>query len=91
VENGVAVTEVRSATPAEDAGLRASTGTATVDGVEVPTGGDVIVAVDGDPITTSAELQSAVDAKQPGDTMTLTVVRDGKRRTVEVTLAARPS
>jgi putative serine protease PepD len=91
VDNGVAVTEVRSATPAEDAGLRASTGTETVDGVEVPTGGDVILAVDGDPVTTSAELQSAVDAKQPGDTMTLTVVRDGKRRTVEVTLAARPS
>jgi putative serine protease PepD len=91
VEKGVAVTEVRSGTPAEDAGLHASTGTQTVDGAEVPTGGDVIVAVDGDPVTTSAELQGAVDAKQPGDTMTLTVVREGKRRTVEVTLAARPS
>ncbi len=91
VDGGAAVTDVRSGTPAEDAGLRASTGTKTVDGVEVPTGGDVIVAVDGDPVTSSAELQSAVDAKQPGDTMRLTVVRDGKRRTVEVTLAARPS
>jgi putative serine protease PepD len=91
LENGVAVTEVRTGTPAEDAGLRASTGTKTVDGAEVPTGGDVIVAVDGNPVTTSAELQSAVDAKQPGDTMKLTVVRDGKRRTVEVTLAERPS
>jgi len=91
VQNGVVVTEVRSGTPAEDAGLHASTGTKTVNGVEVPTGGDVIVEVDGNPITTSAELQSAVDAKQPGDTMTLTILRDGKRRTVEVKLAARPS
>ena len=85
------MTDVRSGTPAEDAGLRASTGTKTVDGVEVPTGGDVIVAVDGDPVTSSAQLQSAVDAKQPGDTMRLTVERGGKRRTVEVTLAERPS
>src|SRR5262245_27489726 len=91
VENGVAVTEVRTGTPAKDAGLRASTGTKTVNGVDVPTGGDVIVAVDGDPVTTSAELQSAVDGKKPGDTMKLTIVRDGKPRTVEVTLAARPS
>jgi putative serine protease PepD len=91
VENGVAVTEVRSGTPAEDAGLHASTGTKTVDGVEVPTGGDVIVAVDGNLVRTSAELQSAVDAKQPGDTMTLTVRRDGKLTTVKVTLGERPS
>ena len=91
VSDGVAVTDVRSGTPAEDAGLRASAGTETVDGVEVPTGGDVIVALDGEPITSSAQLQSAVDAKQPGDTMRLTVERGGKRRTVEVTLAARPS
>ena len=91
VDDGVAVTDVRSGTPAEDAGLHASTGTKTVDGVEVPTGGDVIVAVDGDPVTSSAQLQSAVDAKQPGDTMRLTVERGGKRRTIEVTLAERPS
>jgi S1-C subfamily serine protease len=91
VENGVAVTEVRAGTPAKEAGLRAATGTKTVNGVEVPTGGDVIVAVDGNPVTTSAELQSAVDGKKPGDTMTLTIARDGKQRTVEVTLAARPS
>ncbi len=91
VDDGVAVTDVRSGTPAEDAGLHASTGTKTVDGVEVPTGGDVIVAVDGDPVTSSAQLQSAVDAKQPGDTLRLTVERGGKRRTIEVTLAERPS
>lgn len=91
VEDGLAVTEVRSGTPAEDAGLRAATGTRNVDGVDVPSGGDIIVAVDGDPVTTSAELQSAIDAKQPGDTITLTVERGGDRRTVDVTLGTRPS
>jgi putative serine protease PepD len=91
VEDGLAVTEVRTGTPAEDAGLRAATGSSTVDGLEVPSGGDVIVAVDGDPVTTSAELQSAVDARKPGDEITLTVLRGGERRTIEVTLGTRPS
>jgi S1-C subfamily serine protease len=90
VSNGVAVTRVRSGTPAEDAGLKAATGTETVDGQAVPAGGDVIVAFDGVAVTSSAQLQGAVDAKRPGDTASLTIIRGGKRRTVEVTLAERP-
>jgi putative serine protease PepD len=90
VSNGVAVTEVQDGGPAEDAGIRAATDTSTVDGDEVPTGGDVIVAFDGSDVTTSAELQSAVDGKQPGDKVSITVLRNGERRTVEVTLGTRP-
>ncbi len=91
VEDGLAITEVRAGTPAQEAELRAATGSTTVDGTEVPTGGDVIVAFDGEPVTTSAELQSAVDAKQPGDEVTLTVLRDGEQQAVEITLGTRPS
>ena len=91
VPDGVAVTEVRPCTPAEDSGLQAATGTETVDGEEVPTGGDVIVEFDGKEITSAAELQAAVDARKPGDTVPVTVLRNGKRRVVEVTLGTRPS
>jgi putative serine protease PepD len=91
VPGGAAVTEVHPDTPAEKAGLRPATGTRTVDGQEIPSGGDVIVELDGRPITSSVELQSGVDAKRPGDTITLTVLRDGKRRTLEVTLETRPA
>lgn len=91
VPGGVAVTQVRSGTPAENAGLRAATGTELVDGQQRPTGGDVIVAFAGKVVTSAAELQSAVDAMRPGDRVTLTVLRDGKRRTVDVTLGIRPS
>jgi putative serine protease PepD len=91
VADGAAITEVRPGTPAADAGLRAATGTSTVDGRQVPTGGDVIVAFDGDDISTSAELQSTVDAKQPGDNVSITVLRGGERTTVQVTLGSRPS
>lgn len=88
---GVAVTEVKPGTPAEQAELRASSGTRTVNGQQIPTGGDVIVGLDGQTISTSAELQSAIDAKRPGETVTLTVVRDGERRSISVTLGTRPS
>lgn len=91
VPDGIAVTDVKSGTPAEEAGLREATGTSTVDGQEVPTGGDVIVALDGTAISSSAELQSAIDAKRPGDTVSITVLRNGGPRTIEVTLASRPS
>ncbi|MGH3036007.1 MAG: S1C family serine protease [Gaiellaceae bacterium] len=88
---GVEVTEVRGGTPAAEAGLRAATGSATVDGQSYPTGGDVITAVDGTAMTTGAELQSAIDAKSPGDSVSITYTRDGQSTTVEVSLGTRPS
>jgi putative serine protease PepD len=88
---GVALTEVRTDTPAERAGLRASTGSRLVDGQSYPIGGDVITAVDGEDVTSSEELQSMIDAKRPGETISITYVRDGDSRTVRVQLASRPS
>jgi putative serine protease PepD len=73
---GVRLTEVRSGTPASKAGLRA---------------GDVVKSVDGTAVTDAAELSSAIDAKRPGDTVTLRYVRDGISKTVAVKLAERPS
>ena len=90
VPEGAAITEVRVDTPAEKAGLREATGTRTVNGQDVPSGGDVVVELDGESISTSAELQSAVDAKKPGDAISLTVLRNGTRRTLEVVLDTRP-
>jgi len=88
---GVEVTDVRAGTPADSAGLHAQAGSRTVEGESYPTGGDVITSFDGKQITTAQQLQDAVDEKQPGDTVTITYVRGGKRRTVNVTLASRPS
>ena len=91
VPEGVEVTKVVSGTPADDAGLRASTGQKTVDGQTYPTSGDVIVAFDGKSVSSAAALQTAVDSKRPGDSVTITYVRDGKSKTVRVTLDTRPS
>ena len=88
---GVEVTRVVSGTPADRAGLQAATGQRTVDGQDYPTGGDVITAFDGRTVTTAAELQTAVDSRKPGDSVTVTYVRDGKTHTVKVTLGTRPA
>lgn len=90
VPDGIAITEVVAGGPAEKAGLRPATGAEVVDGREVPTGGDVIVDFAGRDVSSATALQSAVDAAQPGDTVTVTVLRDGSRRAVEVTLGVRP-
>jgi putative serine protease PepD len=88
---GVALTEVRRDTPAARAGLRAASGSRLVDGQSYPTGGDVVTALDGKDITSAEELQSVIDASKPGDTVSITFVRDGDSRTVRVQLASRPS
>jgi S1-C subfamily serine protease len=91
VPAGAMVTEVRQGTPAAEGGLRAATGSAMADGQSYPTGGDVITAVDDTAVTSGADLQNAIDAKHPGDTVTITFTRDGASKTVQVSLGTRPS
>jgi putative serine protease PepD len=91
VPAGVAVTEVKAGTPASQAGLRPAKDERTVDAQSYPTGGDVITAIDGRKITSAAELQSAIDARRPGDRVAITYSRGGESRTARVTLATRPS
>ncbi|MGY5885069.1 S1C family serine protease [Modestobacter lacusdianchii] len=49
---------------------------------------DVVIAVDGEAVGSSEELVVAVDAREPGDTVTLELVRNGASREVQVTLGA---
>jgi S1-C subfamily serine protease len=48
--------------------------------------GDIIVAVDGKSIDTSEDLHSAVEGHKVGDTVTLSIIRDGKPVDVKATL-----
>jgi putative serine protease PepD len=87
--SGVAVGTVSSGSAADTSGLQSSTGTRTVDGTSYPTGGDVIVAIDGVTVTTSEQLRGIIDGHRPGDRVVLTVSRGGKTRTVSVKLGRR--
>ncbi|HET7620553.1 MAG TPA: trypsin-like peptidase domain-containing protein [Gemmatimonadaceae bacterium] len=53
--------------------------------------GDIILAVDGRPVTRVSELQGMMLAYKPGETVTLDVMRYGKRRSFKVTLGALPN
>ncbi len=52
--------------------------------------GDVIVAVDGAPLTTMSQLVAEVRRRAPGDVVRFDVVRDGGRLVIDVTLGERP-
>jgi len=52
--------------------------------------GDVVLAVDGEPVNGQAGLVAAIRDRSPGDTIEIDLVRDGERLTVSATLVARP-
>ena len=89
---GALVLRVVDDSPADEAGLRGSDGTATIDGMEYPTGGDVIIAIDGSPVVDMTDLISYLtNETTPGDEVELTVIgRDGDEAALEVTLGTRP-
>ena len=90
VSDGAAVERVETGSPAEDAGLRAGDGEIEFQATRLPTGGDVIVAVDGRPLTRTSDLADVISAKGAGERVELELLRDGKRRKVIVELGQRP-
>ena len=68
--NGVYISEVSKSGAADKAGVKA---------------GDVLIAIDSTKITTPASVQEAVSRFSPGDTAVLTVIRDGKELSLDVT------
>ncbi|MDX1615715.1 MAG: trypsin-like peptidase domain-containing protein [Candidatus Promineifilaceae bacterium] len=89
-QSGVYIHRVTPDGPASQAGLQGSTGSRVVDGIDVPTGGDVILAADGQSIDDLSELLVEIAFRSPGDEMVLTVLRDGERIELTVVLEARP-
>jgi putative serine protease PepD len=72
--DGAEIVEVPSGTPADQAGLEE---------------GDIVVAVDDVRVTDGIELIVAIRSHQPGETVSLTVRRDGREQQVEITLDAK--
>jgi S1-C subfamily serine protease len=91
VESGLLVQTVQPGSPAERAGLQGGDGQSVVDGISVAKGGDVLVSIDGAPLTVMGDLRAELDKHAPGDKVSLGVLRDGKRRAVTVILGSQPS
>lgn len=89
---GVMVTLVSPNSPAERGGLRGTDRAINTPLGQIPVNGDIITAIDGQPIEDMNDLIMYLeDGTLPGDTVSLSVWRDGQQREVQVQLGARPS
>jgi serine protease Do len=90
-QRGALIGEVTSDGPAAQAGLMGSTNEVQIDGEPVLVGGDVITAIDGQPIDSMDDLITYLArSTKVGQTVDLTVMRDGNQQSISVTLEARP-
>ena len=92
VEQGAYVSTVTAGGPAEAAGLKGTTGTINQDGYTVEIGGDVVTAIDGQPVNTFDDILVYLSLQtSPGQEVNLTIIRDGKYQDVKVQLGSRPT
>ena len=89
-DHGGLLSEVVPGGPADKAALEAGHEKLRFQAATYETGGDVILSVDGHPVIQPDDLARFIAGKQPGEKVTLEVLRDGKRKQIEVTLGKRP-
>jgi S1-C subfamily serine protease len=87
---GGLLAEVVPGGPAEEAGLEGGDKEVKFQAGQYSTGGDVILEVDGHKVIRPDDLARLVASKKPGEKVTMTVLRDGQRKQVTVTLGKRP-
>jgi 2-alkenal reductase len=87
--SGAYVTSVTPDSPADRAGLRG--GTAPTEFLNIFSGGDLIIAIDGHPVRTFSDLLSyLIQEKSPGDTIIFTILRDDQEIEIDLILGKRP-
>ena len=91
VEEGVLVQQVEEGGPAAAAGIQGATTAASVEGQEFGLGGDIITAVNGEPIASTEDLVEKIEDSHAGETVELSIDHEGQTATVSVKLAERPA
>ncbi len=90
VDKGIMIMELVTGGPAAKAKLRAGSRTVVIGNTSIPVGGDIIVALNGRPVTSIEQLTTTLDATtQVGQAVTLTIYRGDKKMDVSVTLQER--
>ncbi len=87
---GGLLAEVVPGGPAEKAGLEGGDKKLSFQAGEYRTGGDVILQIDGHDVVQPDDLARLISSRAPGEKVTLTVLHDGKKENVEITLGKRP-
>jgi len=86
VQQGILIERVEPDGPAAQAGIRGGTKSVLAGMQELRVGGDVLIAIDAKQITNQSDLSLLLNRSQPGDTVTVTIVRDGKKVNLPVKL-----
>jgi len=85
-QQGVLIEQIEQGSPADQAGLRGSYKPVVVDGRSLLIGGDVIIAMDEQPVNQMEDLKAMLQQAQPDQKVMLTILRDGKQNQVQVIL-----
>jgi S1-C subfamily serine protease len=88
--SGLIIQNAVSGGPAARAGLRGGTTDVVVNGESYRLGGDVIITVDGTPVSAFEQLRDAIARKKPGDKIKLGTVHNGSVKSVTITLGQAP-
>lgn len=86
---GVLIEQVASGSPASQVKLRAGSKTIDDNGQQISVGGDIILAIDGQQVTSQQDLQGILQQAQPGQQVTVTLYRNGRQIDVPLTLGQR--
>ena len=89
VQEGLLVETLTRGSPAGAAGIRGGDRVAQAGMRKIMIGGDVIVGIDGQKVSNQFDVNVILNRKRPGDTVTLTIYRGGKKLDVEVKLGER--
>lgn len=88
-DQGLLIAEVVRGGPADRAGLHGGKRWVVVGRYRFVVGGDLIVAIDGEEVSSLADINRIIFKKRPGDRVEVVFYRGGRRRTVSLTLAER--
>lgn len=89
--SGALITDVFKGSPADKAGLRGGKTRITIGGSQFTVGGDIIVAIDGKKTAGMDEVVAEIERHDVSARVTMSIYRDGKKRTITATLANRPA
>jgi S1-C subfamily serine protease len=87
---GLLIEQVEEGSPAATAGLHGATRAVNFGFNRLGIGGDLIVAVDGKPVEDETTLTRTMTQKRGGDTVTLTIYRDGHTSKMAIKLGSAP-
>ncbi len=85
-DHGLFVTDVATGSPAQKGGIRPPNDSVIIGNARVPVGGDVILAINGRDVGGATNLGLIIEKFKPGDRVTITVLRDGRRVDLPITL-----